>query len=297
VPFCSGPPVDFVIESPQVIVALDRSAGMSNRFGDGTVLTAAREALGLHAARYQKVVRFGYVEFPGSGPSSVCSPQAGCCASAVSLPSFHFASFELALNACERNPANCSAAGYQRPTTPALTSCALVLSQRLDTFRRYVLLISNGRPDCGTNQNSGCMDAENVVNQLASNGIDTIVVAPGSLEQDAANCLQNIAIYGGANDPPYYVPASNPAVLAAELGDITRAIATDACELELPSRITDPDRVAFFWKGTQIPRNRNDGWELTMNGAEIVLRSAWCDRLIEDGPEDFTLFSDCDPRH
>jgi hypothetical protein len=296
-PFCSGPPVDFDPESPEVIVALDRSAGMSARFGDGTVLTAARDALDEHAARYQKVIRFGYVEFPGSG--SVCSPQAGCCAGMVSFPSQHYAAFDLALHACDLNPARCAGVGYQRPTTPALTSCALVFAQRQDAFRRYVLLVSNGRPDCGMNQGSGCMDAQAAVNQLATNGVATVVVAPGLLEPDAEECLQGIAVYGGARYSPYLFPASNPVELDDQIGDLTRAIATDACELDLHERVMDPDRVVFRWKDTQIPRHRSnmDGWELTMNGFEIVLHGEWCDRLIDGGPADFALFTNCEPQH
>ena len=72
---CTGMPLDFTPESPEVIVALDRSLGMGTRFGDSTVLAAARDAIDEHAMRYQNVIRFGYVEFPGAGNS--CSPQTG----------------------------------------------------------------------------------------------------------------------------------------------------------------------------------------------------------------------------
>jgi hypothetical protein len=290
---CPGAPLDFTIESPEVIVALDRSAGMGSRFGDSTVLAAARDAIGMHAARYQKVVRFGYVEFPGTGNS--CRDQVGCCASMPSLPSANFAAFDLALHACDKNPSSCLTAGYQRPTTATLNGCEWFFAGRPDYIRHYVLLVTNGRPDCGASQSSGCFEAQDAANQLAWINVDTIVVAPGQLDFDTEDCLQQVAVQGGADDPPYLHPASNPAELSAEIGAITRAMAKDACTLDLTTtRIQDPDRAAVFWKGEQIPRHRTEGWEWTMNGYEIVLYGEWCDRLIDGGPTDFELFADCD---
>ena len=294
---CSGPPLDFIPESPEVIVALDRSLGMGARFGDSTVLAVAREAIAQHAARYQNVIRFGYVEFPGAG--NVCSPQAGCCASTVSRPVANFAAFDIALHACDQNPSpGCSVAGYQRPTTSALTSCDFGFSSpRTDGIRRYALLVTNGRPDCGTNQNSGCLDAQDAALRLANNNVRTIVVAPGQLDPDTVDCLRQIAVYGGADDPPYLHPASNPGELTDEIRDITRAMAMDACVLDLPTTpIRDADRAAIFWRGMQIPRHRMEGWEWTMSGFEVVLHGQWCERLIDEGPADFALFADCDPQ-
>jgi hypothetical protein len=296
-PFCPGPPLDFLVESPEVIVALDRSAAMGARFGDGTImLTVVRDAIDTYATKYQEVVRFGYVDFPGS---SVCSPsqQAGCCAGMISPPALNFPAFDLALHACEQSQASCTIAGYQRPTTSALTSCALVFSQPSDAFRRYVLLVTNGRPDCGANQGSGCMDAQYVTNQLAKSGVETVVVVPGPLDPEDADCLQGIAAYGGAPNPPFFRPAGNPNELANELGSAMRRMAMDACELNLqPSRIVDPDRVSFRWKDMTIPRDRDWGWELIRSGSEIILHGEWCDHLIDDGPGDFALFTDCEPQ-
>ena len=53
---------------------------------------------------------------------------------------------------------------------------------------------------------------------------------------------------------------------------------------------TDPQNsVTLVWKNTQIvPRNGNDRWDLTGNGYTLTLRGLWCDRLINDGPANFT---------
>ena len=70
-----GAAAGFHPEAPEVIVALDRSVGMATRFGDSTVLAAARDAIDQQATRYQKLIRFGYVEFPGA--SNSLQPAAG----------------------------------------------------------------------------------------------------------------------------------------------------------------------------------------------------------------------------
>jgi hypothetical protein len=297
VPFCEGHPVEPLVEFPEVIVALDRSAGMGARFGDGTVvLNAARDAIGVHAARYQNVVRFGYVEFPGSAPNCSQSAQA-CCASLPSPPANNFAAFEFALNGCEQSPASCTVAGYQRPTAPALTSSAQVFLGRSDLVQRYVLLVTNGQPDCGLSQNSACTDAQNAANQLADNlQVSTVVVAPGQLAPDDVDCLQRIAAFGGADIPPYFRPAANAGELAAELGDVIRTMARGACHLDVTTRIQEQDRVLLRWKEMPIPRNRNDGWQLINNGYEIELHGEWCERFIDGAPTDITLFTDCDPQ-
>jgi hypothetical protein len=297
VPECNGPPVQFFVEYPEVMVALDRSSGMAARFGDGTVvLNAAREAIGVHAARYKNVVHFGYVEFPGSAPGCSQSPQAAaCCASLASPPNINFAAFEFALDSCEQGPASCTVAGYQRPTVPALTSCAQVFFERPDEIRRYVLLVTNGRPDCGFSQNSPCTDALNAANQLANNqGVNTVVVAPGQLHPDDTDCLQRIAIQGGDN----MHPASNPGELDAEFAGVIRRMATGACHLDVTMRIQEPERVVLRWKDMPIPRHRNgvDGWDLLNNNYEIELHGEWCERFIDGAPTDVTLYTDCDPQ-
>ncbi|HEY5448076.1 MAG TPA: hypothetical protein VIQ54_04965 [Polyangia bacterium] len=292
--FCTGAPTELLIQFPEVIVALDRSATMNSRFGDSTPLATARAALDTYAARYQKVVEFGYVEFPSS---YLCND--GCCASMPSSPNPNYTKFEMALHLCDQNssPA-CAPSSYQRPTTRAITSCGVVFASRPDANSRYVLLITNGMPDCGGGGQSSCFDAQMAVNDLAARSfVKTAVVAPGQLDQATSDCLQGMAINGGADYPPYFHPASNQSELTNEIGDIIRDIARDACHVDLgPTRIPDPDGAALYWNNMVVPHDRNNGWDVSGNGFTVNLHGQWCDHLIEDGPADFALFPDCAPR-
>jgi hypothetical protein len=293
--FCSGPPAEVRVQPTQVIVALDRSSAMNVRFGDSTVLATARDALDLYAARYQKVVNFGYVEFPGG---SVCSGQAGCCASTPKAPSPNYVVFDMALHACDQNSfPSCSTAGYQRPTVPALTGCEVAFSSPMPDTSRYVLLITNGAPDCGAGQNSGCADAQTTITEMLRNFVSTVVIAPGQLDPNASDCLAEMAINGGANNYPGFHPAQNQTDLGNAIDEVIHGFAMDACQLTMTMRIQDPDRVGVTWKDAQIPRDRNTGWELVGNGFTIFLHGQWCDHLIEDGPADFAVFPNCEPVH
>lgn len=290
--FCSGAPTEFTIHPPQVMVALDRSSTMNTRFGDSTVLGTARDALDVYASRYQKVASFGYVEFPGG--SSVCTGQAGCCASTPKAPNPNYVLFNMGLHNCDQNSQpSCATASYQRPTVPALTGCELVYSSPPDRSSRYVLLITNGMPDCGTGPNSGCGDAQMTVSEMLRNFVTTVVVAPGQLDQMTTDCMRGIAINGGALDPPYYYPASNASDLANTIGEVIREFAMDACHLTVTTRI-DPDRAAVSWKDSQISRT---AWDLSDNGFTINLHGSSCDHLIDDGPAAFAVFPDCNPTH
>jgi len=291
-PFCTGAPTDFLIQYPEVIVALDRSATMNGRFGDSTPLATARAALDTYAARYQKVVEFGYVEFPSS---YLCND--GCCASMPSPPNPNYTKFEMALHLCDQNSSpSCATATYQRPTTRAITNCGVVFASRPDVNSRYVLLVTNGMPDCGGGGQSSCVDAQTAVNDLARNFVATAVVAPGQLDQATSDCLEGMAINGGARNPPYLHPASNQSDLTNEIGEIIRSIATAACQVDLTTaRIQDADRAALYWNNVVVPHDHNNGWDVSGNGFTVNLHGQWCDQLIEDGPADFALFPDCNP--
>src|SRR5262245_40426319 len=63
-PTCNGTTIQpKQIETLEIIVAMDRSMGMSAaKFGDTTALASARDAIDQYAALNQNVMHFGYVE-------------------------------------------------------------------------------------------------------------------------------------------------------------------------------------------------------------------------------------------
>jgi len=285
---CSGPPTQFFPEFPEVVIALDRSSGMNTRLGDTTALFAARDALIEQTPRYQKSIWFTYVDFPGA-TSSCGSTGNGCCAGILRAPTSDFQKFQSALRACEATQ-SCASSTYQRPASSALYSASLAFQPDGNGITRRILLITNGRPDCGANQSSGCGDVQSWISDLARRDVGTILIAPGQIDQDAEQCFQSLAL-ADASQP------QTPEDLASQVGQSLRSIATGACVLDvaLPTPIQDANRPKLYWKNTLVPQaHSGDGWELIRQGYEIILRGVWCDRLIEDGDADFALFARCD---
>jgi hypothetical protein len=296
---CSGPPTTFRPQSSKVMVVLDRSQTMTGPFGSSSALAVTRDALDQYASKYQRVVWFGYSDFPGS---MNCSPSQSCCVGAFSPPNPMLFGFTMALHACDQNQSCANPTGYERPTAAALSICSQIFNQN-EAVRRYVVLITNGRPECGFSPGPGSCgdggDAQYVISQLLGKDISTVVIAPGQIEADAVQCLHDLAVAGSTTQPSYFHTAQDPSDLNDEIGGVIRTIAMDACTLDLGGvRIQDTARVAVTWKNIAIMRDRNSGWDLTDNGYTITLHGTWCDHLIEDGQTDFAVFPDCDPpRH
>jgi hypothetical protein len=218
-----------------------------------------------------------------------------CCIGAFSAPTGDIKTFSDALHTCDRsaNQPCGSPTGYQRPMYAALSSCAFIFNQS-DMVQRYILLITNGRPDCGSGPGPGsCGDGgetQNAIGQLAGNPkyVRTYVIAPGQTSSD--QCLQDLAAAGGTQNSR---SPTNPDDLTGAIGEILHTIATDACEIDLQDQIRDSGRVQLYWNGTQIPHDRNVGWEVSGSGYSIFLHDKWCERLIDDGKGAFALYTSC----
>ena len=307
-PNCTGTPIDPTqVYSLEVVVAMDRSTGMTNaKFGDTTALAAARDTIDQYAALNQNVVRFGYVEFPGN--SFLCSSAtAGCCPSSLAPPSQTIDGFDIALRSCDVYPPTSSCpVSSQRATTAALKSCAPSPMQpgQMARTKRFVLLLTNGQPDCDLGTETPCNEARNAANDLLTTyGVQTFVVAPNVSDMDTVNCLRPIAANGGGS--ANFSAVFNQADLSTTIDGITHYVAQYACHLDVtPAQIRNPDSgtVLLLWKGQVVPYNPNgypNGWGLAtnQNSSRIDLYGMWCDRLIAGGPGDFTLMTGCEPTH
>src|SRR6185503_9503962 len=189
----------------------------------------------------------------------------------------------------------CSFVGDLRPTPSAIRTSMQALNTS-NGINAYMLLITNGRPDCESGQNPACTEAQTLIGQLASppQSVRTYVVAPGPVYPEDADCLTGMALAGDAyaSREPYYYYASSPSELADRIDYVMQQIAEDACHLDLLSgTIQNADKAAVYWKDTEI--RRYDGWGVAQEGREIVLHGMWCDRLIAEGHADFAVFPNC----
>jgi len=275
----------------EVIVALDRSASMSAPFGATSIseVEAALEALGAAAERYQTLVQFGFVEFPGTRFG--CTDTQGCCSGEVDGFFGDPVSFVSEARRCDFPMPGC-VSSFERPTKAALDTCKEAYVQRGATnHSQYVLLVTDGEPTTCSGGSSGCT-ASTTAGNLRAIDVKTLVVVLGNVPEH--DCLRNIALSGDADTgrDPFYYSATSPETLKTAIMTIIGSAARDACQLEVKDPIDDPNHVALFWSDALVARGNPQGWEFDKNQSWITLRGAACDALLE-GPRSELVVYEC----
>jgi hypothetical protein len=294
-------PLDFDRREADVLILFDRSASMLTEFGTdlGTTTRYAAEAriLSELIGAYDDKLRFGFQQFPA--PGTCPGASLGCCAQPPSVP--------MGLgNAAPVIDAIAAAApvGGSTPTAGALRLAREYFASLDDGIsERFVLLSTDGRPSCsaagklaaedefdasGVRVAGACFDALAEVDALVKQGVKVIVLGVGSgLENDPGDlpsCLEEMAVRGGlprAVGRPRFYPGADTSTLEMALQQIFGGVSQPSCLLDLKSTPSDPERVAVFFDGREIPRNRAHGWdyEPPEDTTRIKIFGEYCRRL------------------
>ncbi|MEA2700702.1 MAG: hypothetical protein QOI66_4973 [Myxococcales bacterium] len=167
------------------------------------------------------------------------------------------------------------------PTRGALAGASLYLSSLNDGHPKYILLATDGEPNCGVSGDQNASDAAAAVSAVRDSvalGIPVFVVGIGNVV-DAQATLAAMAVAGGrpqAKTPSYY-PVSNTADLVSVLGTIGGLI--DSCSFNLGSVPPDPSNVAVTADGTKVPADptHRNGWDYAAGQTAVQLYGSWCD--------------------
>jgi hypothetical protein len=319
--FCPGgqdQPLLFTMRTPDVVFSVDRSAGMQTWFGTGSRLQVIQDQIDALVAKYQKLVRFGYEEFPGASGMGMCSGGQGCCAGAVVPPTSNALKFiDSVRTPCTTTagtggmgggsnggpPSGC-ASQTARPTADALMRCDKTFSM-LAAFpttagNRYVILLTGGDPSCmGTDpMSTPCNDALNAVVRLNRDSVGTAVFGVGE-EAMGSQCLGLLAGAGGieaGGASPYFL-ALTPTALSVALSPVVETIAAQACQIDIRQPPADPTKVALLFDGVAVNQDGVDGWDFeTGSTVKITINGAACDTLLQDAPH-VDLVSGCSSPH
>jgi hypothetical protein len=300
--FCLGGQLQrlsFSMRSPDVIISVDRSAAMQSWFGDGTRLQVIQQQVRSLIGKYQRVVRFGYQEFPSAGGN--CPGSQGCCAGSVTPPTVgSYQTVDHAIHACDGNGAGCVLA--QRPVADAIAKCSKTYSFFPNSAgSHYVILVLGGEPTCGgmDPSNSPCDNAVAEVAGLNRSSIGTAVVGVGD-EAAGSACLDSLALAGGLDGgggPPFYHLARSGNELSNALNDIVKTLAEEACHLDVQSPPLDPDRVALLFDGVGVPVDGLNGWTFDAGSSlKLTLHGPACDQLVSAQTHQIDLVV-CAPQH
>jgi len=294
--------------SPDVIIALDRSSSMSNnRFGgdSGSRLVGTQQVLQKLLPMYQNAIRFGYEEFPSSSSTTGCFDPGGCCAGDVyPQPKPQGADgIKMAMGTCSKSPApsNCVNSN-ESPSGNAISAVRDFYSTYDDHVSdRYVLLITDGEPTCyydnsgNPNPALACSKTTTEISELASMGMETIVVGVGDDVTPGNTCLESMAVQGSLGHPRPPLYAHDSAALQTGLTEVLDELAGSACRITLRPSLVDPSTIQVWIGGIPVQQSTTNGWSFDpQSSVRITINGMWCDTLQGKYPVDLEVYA-CAP--
>jgi hypothetical protein len=201
--------------------------------------------------------------------------------------------------------------GNGTPTPDAITAAANYLATLTDTNPKYLLLATDGEPDCvGTTKDSSSADtaAVTAVGNALKAGFPTFVVGIVTTKQSAITELNMMAQAGGepiASVNPlsnhFYETdlASDPTELTTALKAITGQISTCLFPLGAPPPILNDGTKVGVYVGSNMTRipydaTKKTGWAYTdTNDTTIQIFGSWCDMIQAAGAGSVQIIFGC----
>jgi hypothetical protein len=269
---------------PDLLIVLDKSGSMKEKADSMCRNTMAMRcptkwpemtsAINMVVGQTQTTIRWGLKMFPdGDNGNQTCG--------AMGPPDVAVAANTGAaiMAAIAANPPNMGAT----PTNDAVTTGAAYLTALPDPNPKYILLATDGKPNCaggdpGTDDAAGAIAA---VTNAAKAGIPVFVVGVGDVTT-AIDTLNMMAVGGGRprNDPmTKYYPVTNSADLVSVLTMIGGQIAT--CTFGLGKAPPDPNNIGVYGDGKKILRDTThaNGWDYGAGMTSVELFGATCDAV------------------
>ena len=287
----------------EVYLVVDRSGSMVE-LGSNPALTKWQELLAAVEpvlTQFEGAIHFGTLTYPVDAECGITGPQ-------VKFGPFNKGAIMSHLGA--QTPAGGT------PTAAALNNASSSL-RALGTAgaTKLVILATDGGPNCNyflsasptcscgltssqyccTNYPQMCVWGKNclddahvldVIDDLHSNGIDTVVIGLAGTGY-YAQLLNQMAVAGGRpnSGSTYYYAANNQTELQAALQTI--AVSVISCQIDLQEAPEFPEGVKVYMDGVEVPRDPSHqaGWDYTdATTMKIELYGTSC-QTLQDGQE------------
>src|SRR5579871_1501203 len=188
--------------------------------------------------------------------------------------------------------------GNGTPTPDAVNAAATYLGTLTDTNPKYLLLATDGEPDCvGTTKSSSSADTATVtaVGNALKAGFPTFVVGIATDKNSANSELEMLAQAGGepiANSNPlahHYYVADDATSLTTALQAITGQISTCLFPLGSPPPVLNDGTKVGVYIGSNMTRipydaSKGNGWAYTdPSDMTIQVFGSWCDMIQAAG--------------
>ncbi|HVU51129.1 MAG TPA: vWA domain-containing protein [Polyangia bacterium] len=278
---CGATQVGLQNVPPDLLIVLDKSGSMANDLNDMKCARGAAcetkwadttAAINMVVGQTDMTIRWGLKYFANNGTCGV-TPGA-----AVPIGANNGAAIMASI--AMTNP------GSSTPTRLAVQSGADYLMTVMDPNPKYILLATDGEPNCAPGQANDADDSAGAVAAVmaaATAGIPVFVVGVGNVAPAIAT-LNMLADAGGRPQAgaTHYYPVGSTADLVKVLGTIGDMIAS--CSFGLGQAPPVPNNVGVYGNGEasmKIPRDTThmNGWDYGAGMTSIVLYGAACDSV------------------
>jgi hypothetical protein len=162
----------------------------------------------------------------------------------------------------------------------AIKAAVAYFSTVNDGLPHYILLATDGEPNCdpGTSSNvtdASVMDTAGVIGTAnTGSGIKTYVIGIGP----SSGNLDAFAAAGGTSN---YYPATSPDALTTAFSTIAGTVAS--CVFKMADVPPDPTNLGVYLDSTtRVPRDPSTGFSLAADNVTVTLNGSYCDG-IKDG--------------
>jgi hypothetical protein len=184
------------------------------------------------------------------------------------------------------------------PTRRVIQGAVSYLTGLADQNPKYLLLATDGQPNCATAttlQTDDSAGTQQAVADALTMGIPTFVVGIGNT--GAAATMEQLAIAGGRpqmGGTTSYYQVNDAAALSAALGKIVGQTASCTFNIGAPPDGTNTTGLGVFGDGAKIPMDPSNGWSFTdATMTTIIINGPTCDQVLSGAVHDVTVAFVC----
>ena len=276
---CASTDVDLGRQLPTVLLLVDQSGSMNERFGTSDRWQTLRTALMDPAAgivnTLQGQVRFGLTLYSGRDGAAPCPTLTNV---APALDNF--------MPIDRAYPVPTSAIIDDTPTGESITAAAALLQAVTEQGPKVIVLATDGEPDTCAKPDLQTPEAKEMAVKAAQDafamGVLTYYISVGNaVMDDHATEMANVGQgYPRGDRMRRFFRANDQAALASAFADIVDGVRT--CSFQLDGTVKDGGEVdgTVMVDGTVIPLDEANGWRLS-SPTTVELRGKTC-ALVKD---------------
>jgi hypothetical protein len=277
-------PVAATKQSPNIMMAVDESGSMTEQISGSnqSKWTALDGAVNMLLGQFSGSAQWGLSIFPNS-PNNACS--AGQIDIAVG------ANTTTAILA-KMNALNDNNIGGNTPTNQTLQAMLGSAAGLTDATRaNYVLLMTDGQPNCGGNAKDVAATVAQLYAQTPS--VRTFVVGIGDGASSDPNALNSWADAGhtARTGATHYYQVNTVNDLQAAFADIVNGVAS--CTYQLSMKPADATLIVAYINGVAVPQDPTNGTTYDPGSNSLEFHGTSCDQIKSGASSSLDVIYGC----